>query len=826
MSYHIRFDIEQEANQNEKNDYCIEDNHHLAFLQSTDDFEDNERMDNQNIQTENIYSGIRQPQIIPGKIRLFKEQKEITDMETLRQVVRSSKTQGRMLCIHAVPFHVSILQLCQFLEAYEGHIKSIRAIREQDAKSRYMVLIKMDSAENAERVYIECNGKPFNALEPIYCHIVFVADIDLLDPLTKPEYQTDTHLLNQSSQDQQKLPIKTTFQSTYLQYPEDSETKSSQLIEIPTCPVCFERLDSSESGILTILCNHSFHMQCFSQWKDGSCPVCRFSLGPESGQGRVCQLCGTDEALWICLICGHVGCGRYKQGHAVAHFIETNHTFALELNTQRVWDYTRDSYVHRLVQNQEDGKLVEIDQTCAPKLFLRRQDFGMVRRPHMHHTHSIHKPLQDKQEEQIPTQNADLFTQFDSQLQMGSDEKDNKLFASIVPPDPPPIKMKKKKKQKHNHNNFYGENWINRKNIQKEIKDALPVIKSSSSVLSDVSFGTTSSSDEINEEKELERMKYNIKEKKSKDNRKQNGKKKQKNQRRFSNDEHSSPSSVHSKPPPPHSTTSQSSQSQSQSYNTSIKYNNQQSHIKNRYTQTSSQTKKGDETTSTEYIDDQEQEQESYEDNYDYDEYYDMNKDGYNGSLDIGRMTSAAAAILGSDVLEERLNEVAKDYGRLLINQLDEQRSYYESLLEQEKQKRDEMIVEYEHEKRAIFTQRGKLEDQIGMLRKDNIHKEEQISKLTSNFEEMKEEKKKLENRVNDLIEVRTRIRTEKETMELTSRQQQRTIDQQHAHIVSLETQIREIDAVHKKEIEELQQQLQDTIANMEIQSKLISGDN
>lgn len=45
-----------------------------------------------------------------------------------------------------------------------------------------------------------------------------------------------------------------------------------------------------------------------------------------------------------------------------------------------------------------------------------------------------------------------------------------------------------------------------------------------------------------------------------------------------------------------------------------------------------------------------------------------MNKDGYNGSLDIGRMTSAAAAILGSDVLEERLNEVAKDYGRLLIN--------------------------------------------------------------------------------------------------------------------------------------------------------------
>jgi BRCA1-associated protein len=34
--------------------------------------------------------------------------------------------------------------------------------------------------------------------------------------------------------------------------------------------------------------------------------------------------------------------------------------YALELETQRVWDYAGDGYVHRLIQNRSDGKLVEL----------------------------------------------------------------------------------------------------------------------------------------------------------------------------------------------------------------------------------------------------------------------------------------------------------------------------------------------------------------------------------------------------------------------------------------------------------------------------------
>jgi BRCA1-associated protein len=62
----------------------------------------------------------------------------------------------------------------------------------------------------------------------------------------------------------------------------------------------------------------------------------------------------------MCLICGHVGCGRYREGHAAQHGKESGHAYALELEAQRVWDYGSDNYVHRLVQSKANGKLVEL----------------------------------------------------------------------------------------------------------------------------------------------------------------------------------------------------------------------------------------------------------------------------------------------------------------------------------------------------------------------------------------------------------------------------------------------------------------------------------
>lgn len=75
---------------------------------------------------------------------------------------------------------------------------------------------------------------------------------------------------------------------------------------------------------------------------------------------NLCSVCDCVDDLWICLICGYVGCGRYKGGHAKDHWKESAHSFALELETQHVWDYAGDMWVHRLIRDKGDGKVVEL----------------------------------------------------------------------------------------------------------------------------------------------------------------------------------------------------------------------------------------------------------------------------------------------------------------------------------------------------------------------------------------------------------------------------------------------------------------------------------
>lgn len=147
------------------------------------------------------------------------------------------------------------------------------------------------------------------------------------------------------------------------------------LIELPTCAVCLERMDDT-TGLVTILCQHVFHCTCLQTWKGPGCPVCRatnpkpkqdgyeinnaFAQPFGSGVSNLCSVCDEASDLWICLICGNVGCGRYKKGHAKGHWKETAHCFSLELETQHVWDYAGDTWVHRLIRDKGDGKVVEL----------------------------------------------------------------------------------------------------------------------------------------------------------------------------------------------------------------------------------------------------------------------------------------------------------------------------------------------------------------------------------------------------------------------------------------------------------------------------------
>jgi BRCA1-associated protein len=47
----------------------------------------------------------------------------------------------------------------------------------------------------------------------------------------------------------------------------------------------------------------------------------------------------------------------------VDHWKQTDHCYSLELATQRVWDYVRDGFVHRLIQSKTG--LVELSPVGA-----------------------------------------------------------------------------------------------------------------------------------------------------------------------------------------------------------------------------------------------------------------------------------------------------------------------------------------------------------------------------------------------------------------------------------------------------------------------------
>ena len=48
------------------------------------------------------------------------------------------------------------------------------------------------------------------------------------------------------------------------------------------------------------------------------------------------------------------------RGHAKTHYDETLHAYALDTETQHVWDFAGQGYVHRLIENVDDGKIVEV----------------------------------------------------------------------------------------------------------------------------------------------------------------------------------------------------------------------------------------------------------------------------------------------------------------------------------------------------------------------------------------------------------------------------------------------------------------------------------
>jgi BRCA1-associated protein len=74
-----------------------------------------------------------------------------------------------------------------------------------------------------------------------------------------------------------------------------------------------------------------------------------------------CELCSNSDQLWMCLICGQ----KYCEVHNQQHYQSTQHALQMNVDTKLVFDHASMNFVHRILINELDGKLVQMqDGKC------------------------------------------------------------------------------------------------------------------------------------------------------------------------------------------------------------------------------------------------------------------------------------------------------------------------------------------------------------------------------------------------------------------------------------------------------------------------------
>ena len=213
-----------------------------------------------------------------------------------------SNQQHYNLFVLAVPSYLSPADFCSFIgPELMSTVLHMRVVRDDDP-SRYMVLLQMCDHNAAEELRQMKNGAQFSSLIATgaasagtpegseTCYVLYIeqlmwehnngGDGDRSDRggarLTcDGEVAISLAMASANSGGGgggRVSPVISTGQSKALSPPPPPGH-----VEVPRCPVCLERLDPHASGILTILCNHSFHSECLTKWGDSTCPVCRYA---------------------------------------------------------------------------------------------------------------------------------------------------------------------------------------------------------------------------------------------------------------------------------------------------------------------------------------------------------------------------------------------------------------------------------------------------------------------------------------------------------------------------------------------------------------------
>jgi BRCA1-associated protein len=316
-----------------------------------------------------------------GVVHLYRDAEETDVLEDLPKKQKSLGSNTRQakdedfdtedcttLCILAVPSWMMPSDLLGFVgDQAREDVSHFRLIRTGRA-NKYMVLMKFRSAKKAKDWQKVYNGRLFSAAEPENCHVVFIKSVEFLGP-----DEADVGSFPQNANDP-FTPVGRSGGASKSLSSKPLAPPPPNLLELPTCPVCLERMDET-TGLLTILCQHVFHCACLEKWRGSGCPVCRYTHSPsytfpyprpysttngDDDSEPTCSVCASTNNVWVCLICGNLGCGRYDSAHAYAHYEATSHCYAMDISTQHVWDYAGDGYVHRLIQSKPDTRLIDL----------------------------------------------------------------------------------------------------------------------------------------------------------------------------------------------------------------------------------------------------------------------------------------------------------------------------------------------------------------------------------------------------------------------------------------------------------------------------------
>ena len=263
----------------------------------------------------------------------------------------------RYVCIENIPKFITPPEILGHLAGYREDVAGLRVLGCVENKAQYLLMMDLGLKETAVEVRDRHHGRQFSALGSEVMYISIVSECT-----AAPLFSHDT------SEGIEQCPVcLEPLVGELIRTPPIQPSQSPPTYDLGSSPIDvglplgMSTGSATDSHVLwTTMCGHTAHFQCILSHNHGTgCPVCRFNpadLGVECSE----EGCTESDTLWMCLVCGHLGCGRYQRGHAEQHFSCSGHTYALDVASGSVWDYDADNFVHRLIARGSDGQLESV----------------------------------------------------------------------------------------------------------------------------------------------------------------------------------------------------------------------------------------------------------------------------------------------------------------------------------------------------------------------------------------------------------------------------------------------------------------------------------